>query len=65
MFKLDRTAFKIQSFEQAAKSKIFWLQKTPSERFQAAWYLICAAYNIDYTNPPKMDKTQFSLRKNG
>jgi len=64
MFKLDRTAFKIQSFEQAAKSKTFWLQKTPSERFQAAWYLICAAYTIDYTNPLKLDKTKIYLQKN-
>jgi hypothetical protein len=27
MFKLDRTAFKIQNVEQAAKSKIFFTEK--------------------------------------
>ncbi len=61
--KLDRTAFKINTFESADNNKEYWLSKTPDERFAAAWYLICCAYNIDYNNPPKLDRTCFSMRK--
>ncbi len=65
MYRLDRTAFKIQSFEEAADTKEYWLSKTPDERLAAAWYLTCCAYGIDYDNPPRLDRTVFSMRKNG
>jgi len=65
MFKLDRTAFKVQTFKEADDNKEYWLSKTPGERWAAAWYLTCSAYNIDYKNPPRMDKTVFNMRKNG
>lgn len=65
MYKLDRTAFKIQSHSEADNQKNYWLKKTPEERFRAAWYLTCSAYGIDPENPPKLDKTLFSVRKNG
>jgi hypothetical protein len=39
------------------------LSKTPDERSAAAGYLTFCAYNIDYNNPPKMDKTHFEIRK--
>ena len=65
MYKLDRTAYKIQSFEEADNNKLFWLEKSPAERWAAAWYLTCCAYNIDYKNPPRLDKNVFNMRKNG
>jgi hypothetical protein len=64
MFKLDRTAFKIQTFEQADDNKEYWLAKSPSERFNASWYLTCCAYNIDHKNSPRLDRNIFSARKN-
>jgi hypothetical protein len=64
MFKLDRTTFKTQTFDEATNTRLYWLTKTPNERFEAAWYLTCIAYNIDVSNPPKLDRTKFSMRKN-
>jgi hypothetical protein len=62
-YKLDRKAFKIQTFEEADKTTEYWRSKTPQERFEAAYYLICQAYNIDPENPPRLDRTVFSMRK--
>ncbi len=63
--RLDRSVFKVQSFHEAENTRAYWLTKSPDERFQAAWYLICSAWNIDAKNPPRLDKTYFSSRKNG
>lgn len=65
MYRLDRTAFKIQTFEEAANTRAYWMNQTPEARFRAAWYLICSAYGIDINNPPRLDRTHFSMRKNG
>lgn len=63
-FKLDRTAFTIRKHgDEQAENREFWLAKTPKERLEAAWYLTCRAWNIDPNNPPRMDKTAFSMRK--
>ncbi len=63
MYSLDRAAFTAQSFESAAKQRSYWLSKTPAERLAAAWYLICAAWNLDIKKPQRMDRTFFSIRK--
>lgn len=63
MYRLDRTAFSIQTFDSAAKNRTYWLSKTPAERLTAAWYLICAAWNLDITKPQRMDRSIFSMRK--
>jgi hypothetical protein len=63
MYRLDRTAFSAQSFESAAKQREWWLTKTPAERLSAAWYLICAAWNLDADVPVRLDRTSFSMRK--
>ena len=65
MYSLDRTVFKIQTFDQSAHTKEYWLKQAPEERWKAAWYLICSAYGIDYQNPPRLDRSQFAARKNG
>lgn len=62
-FRLDKTVFKAQSFEEAEKSNIFPPDTSLSERLRQAWYLTCMAYGIDPENPPKMDKTVFFTRK--
>ncbi|HHH49393.1 MAG TPA: hypothetical protein ENK52_00255 [Saprospiraceae bacterium] len=61
-YKLDRTAFKIQSFQQADNNRSYWLSKTPLERLAAAWYLSCSAYNVNQEQI-KMDRTAFKMRK--
>jgi len=64
-YRLDKSAFRIQTFEEASNNKEYWLSKSPSERWRAAWYLTCCAYGIDHENPPRLDRTVFSMRKNG
>ncbi len=65
MAKLDRTAFRIQSFRQASFHRKEWLAKPPAERWADSAYLIASAWGYDPENPPRMDKTCFSIRTNG
>lgn len=63
MYKLDRTAFKAQTSEQASKAdSIFYKSLTWQERLKIANYLNSIAYNYPENTPPKMDKTVFSVR---
>lgn len=62
-FRLDKTAFKAQTAEQATSSHAFYY-KTLSwqERLRIANYLNSIAYNYPENNPPRLDKTKFSVR---
>ena len=62
-FKLDRSAFKKQSLTEADDNLAYWQSKTYEERLAAAFYLNSVAYNFDINNPPRMDKSVFSMRK--
>jgi hypothetical protein len=62
MFRLDRTAFKVQSFQEADQNRAYWLSKLPMERLAAAWYLSCCTFNVD-PQKIKMDRTVFQIRK--
>jgi len=61
--RLDRTKFKRQTFEEADDQLEYWLSKTVEERLKAAHYLICMAWGLDPENPPRLDRTKFSMRK--
>ncbi len=63
MYKLDKTICKALTNEEAEKNKKFSAETPLAERLRQAWYLTCMAYGIDPENPPKMDKTVFSMRK--
>lgn len=41
----------------------YWKSKTVAERLRAAAYLNSIAYGYDINNPPRMDKTVFSIEK--
>ena len=62
-YKLDRTAFKSQTFEEANNHYGYWQQKTLTERLQASYYLIQSAYGFLNSDLPKVDRTYFSSRK--
>jgi hypothetical protein len=53
----------MQSFKEASHQLSYWQNKTAVERLQAAYFLIAQAYDFDISNPPKMDRQQFSMRK--
>jgi hypothetical protein len=69
MFRLDKTAFKMQSHASASRNYGFWRSKSMKERLAAAAYLNSVAYNYSFTDPPRMDRNYFSMRslkkKNG
>lgn len=63
MYRLDRTQFQMGKVEAQAKAQSnWWKMQTVEERLRAAWYLICAAWQLDYENPPRMDKSIFAMR---
>jgi uncharacterized protein (UPF0262 family) len=64
-FKFDKTAFKIVSFEEKGNNIDYWLSKTPMERLEASWYLICQAYNIPFSSDHKVDRTAFRIKRFG
>jgi len=62
-FKLDRTAFHAGSHEQTEKYYAKNQPETPEARLRAANYLNSVAFQFDLSNPPKMDRSVFSMRK--
>lgn len=61
-YKFDRTAFKAKTFKEEQKTKTFAAESI-IERLKVSFYLNSIAYNFDINNPPRMDKTVFSMRK--
>ena len=62
-FKLDRTAFYAGSHQETEKYYAKNQPKTSKERLLAANYLNSIAFQFDINNPPKLDRTDFSMRK--
>jgi hypothetical protein len=62
-YRLDKTYFRAQSFQEADEQKEYWLHNDVKERLGAAWYLISCAYGFNLENPPRLDKSIFSMRK--
>lgn len=62
-YRLDKTVFKAQTFEEADNHFGFWESKTTKERLDAAGYLICMAFGVKPST--KLDRTVFSKRKHG
>ncbi len=62
-YRLDRSKFKMQSFQEADNQSKYWKTKTVEERLKAAWYLISVAFKFNLKDPPRLDKTAFSMRK--
>lgn len=64
-FKLDRSAFKAQTVEEASNHAVYYKSKTWQERLQIAAYLNSIAFNYQLDNPPKMDRTKFKATSRG
>jgi hypothetical protein len=61
-YRLDRTAFKVQTPEEAANHGAYYRSLSWQERLRIANYLNSIAYNYPENEPPRMDKTVFSVR---
>jgi len=64
-YRMDKTAFKMQIFEEADDAMRDYTNHSVQERLQIYWYLTSIAYKFDLDNPPRMDKTVFRIRKHG
>ncbi len=65
-YRLDRTAFKAQTAEEASASHANYYKKLSwQERLRIAHYLNSIAYNFHESNPPRLDRTKFSVRARG
>lgn len=62
-YRLDRTAFKIQTLEEADDAMSDYTNHMPHERLEIAYYLTSLAYRFDMSNPPKIDRTIFQIKK--
>ena len=61
--KLDRTAFKHQTLDEASHNLEYWKKQSYKKRLEAANYLNSVAYNFDVKNPPRVDRTYFKIRQ--
>lgn len=64
-FKLDRSAFKAQTVEEASNHADYYKSKSWQERLKIAAYLNSIAFNYPLDNPPKMDRTKFKAVARG
>ncbi len=62
-YRMDKSAFKIQTFEEADDAMRDYSNHSIQERLRIYWYLTSIAYKFDLDNPPRMDKTVFSMKK--
>ena len=62
-FKLDKTVFKAQSFEEADKGNLFDKDVPLAERLRMAFHLTCKIYGFKEGTSLKVDRTVFSARK--
>lgn len=62
-YKLDRTTFKMQTFEEAANDFEYWNTKSDKEKLSAAMYLNSVAFDFPLNNPPRLDRTFFRMTR--
>lgn len=64
-YKMDKTAFKMQTFKEADKANIFDENTPYGKRLEQAYYLTLQAYGYSLADQPCLDRTCFSMRKLG
>lgn len=62
-YRMDKTAFKVQTFEEADDAMQDYSSYSMQERLRIYWYLTSIAYKFDLDNPPRMDKAVFRIKK--
>ena len=63
MYRLDRTAFRRQTAEEADDQLAYWLTLPPQERLLAAKFLIARAWGFSPADVPRMDKSIFKAKR--
>ena len=62
-FKWDRKAFKMYHSSENQNNFYYWQSQSLEERLKAANYLNSVAYNYPENEPPRLDRTLFSIRR--
>ncbi len=62
-FKIDKTVFKAQTFEEAARDVLFSKETSLADRLRLSFNLTCTIYGIKEGDPLKIDRSVFSARK--
>lgn len=62
-FKIDKTIFKAQTFEEADRTNVFDKTVAVEDRLRMAFHLTCTIYGIKEGDSLKLDRTIFSTRK--
>ena len=62
LIKFDKTAFVIQTLEEADDHVTYWLSKSYEERIMGMMILNSIAYGYDMNNLPIMDKNIFKIK---
>jgi len=62
-YRMDKTAFKLQTVEEADDAMRDYTNHSIQERLRIYWYLTSIAYKFNLDNPPRMDKTVFQMKK--
>jgi hypothetical protein len=61
-YKLDRTAFKAQTLEEASDHTVYYKKLSWIDRLRVSAYLNSIAFNYSEDAPPRMDKTKFEAQ---
>ena len=62
---MDKTVFSAEKIEQQKSDKEYWLSLPDSQRLKALMQMLSINFNFDLQNPPKLDRTVFSMEKRG
>lgn len=62
-YRLDKTVFKMQTFAEAERSKLYDKDVSPADRIRMAFHLTCTIHGIKEGDSLKIDRTVYSTRK--
>ncbi len=62
-YKLDRSSFTMQTFQEADRTNVFPVEMPYGQRLQEAYFLSLQAYGYTADDQPKLDRSVFSCRK--
>lgn len=62
-YRMDKTAFKLQTLEEADNAMNDYSDSAAKDRVRIYWHLTSIAYKFDVAHPPRMDKTAFIIKK--
>lgn len=63
MKRMDRKVYKLQTVQEADHTLDYWMKQSAEDRWKHGIELSLRAHGFDPTNPPKMAKHIYTVRK--